>query len=36
MAVSKTNAKITDIYGLTPQGISEIAKDHWLATLFIV
>lgn len=26
----KTNAKFTDVYGLSPQGIFELAKDNWL------
>jgi hypothetical protein len=29
----KTNAKLTDIYGLTPQGIFELTKDNWLLSM---
>lgn len=29
----KTNAKITDIYGLNPQGLFELAKENWLISL---
>ena len=31
----KTNATIRQIYGLTPQGIYELIKDHWLWSLII-
>ncbi len=31
----KTNSKIIDIYGFTPQGIFEIVKDHWLWSLLL-
>lgn len=29
----KTNAKLTDIYGLSPQGIFELTKDNWLISI---
>ena len=32
----KHNAKLIEIYGLSPQGIFELSKDHWLYALFIV
>ena len=28
-----TNAKLTDIYGLSPQGIFELAKDNWFVSM---
>lgn len=31
----KTNSKITDIYGITPQGLFEIVKDNWLWSLIL-
>ncbi len=31
----KTNSKLKDIYGLTPQGIFELIKDHWLWSLIV-
>ncbi|WP_153800565.1 hypothetical protein [Foetidibacter luteolus] len=31
----KTNATMRQIYGLTPQGIYELIKDHWLWSLII-
>jgi hypothetical protein len=31
----KTNATLRQIYGLTPQGIFELIKDHWLWSLII-
>lgn len=32
----KTKSKLRDIYGLNPQGIFELAKDHWLYGLILV
>jgi len=29
----KTNAKLKDIYGLSPQGIFQLIQDNWLASL---
>jgi hypothetical protein len=31
----KTNARLKDIYGITPQGIFELIKDHWLWSLIV-
>lgn len=31
----KTNATLRQIYGLTPQGVYELIKDHWLWSLII-
>lgn len=31
----KTNSNIRSIYGLTPQGVYELIKDHWLWSLLI-
>ena len=32
----KTKAKLTDIYGFSPQGIFELAKDHWFYSLILI
>ena len=32
----KTKSKLTDIYGISPQGLFEIAKDHWLYSLILI
>lgn len=31
----KTNSTLREIYGLTPQGIFELIKDHWLWSLIV-
>jgi hypothetical protein len=32
----KTKSKFLDIYGISPQGLFELAKDHWLYSLVLV
>ena len=32
----KTKARLTDIYGISPQGLFELAKDHWLYSLILI
>ncbi len=32
----KTLSKLKDIYGISPQGLFELAKDHWLYSLILV
>lgn len=33
--VLKTNAKLSGIYGLLPQGIFEMVKDNWLLIIAV-
>lgn len=32
----KTKSKLRDIYGINPQGLFELAKDHWLYSLILI
>jgi hypothetical protein len=32
----KTKSKLRDIYGINPQGLFELAKDHWLYSLMLI
>jgi hypothetical protein len=32
----KTKSKLHDIYGINPQGLFELAKDHWLYSLILI
>jgi len=32
----KTKSKLKEIYGISPQGLFELAKDHWLYSLLLM
>jgi hypothetical protein len=32
----KTKSKLKDIYGISPQGLFELAKDHWIYSLILI
>ena len=32
----KTKAKLKDIYGISPQGLFELAKDNWIYSLILI
>lgn len=32
----KTKSKLKDIYGISPQGLFELAKDHWIYSLVLI
>lgn len=32
----KTQAKLKEIYGISPQGLFELAKDHWIYSLILI
>jgi len=32
----KTKSKLHDIYGINPQGLFELAKDHWQYSLILI
>ena len=32
----KTKSKLRDIYGINPQGLFKLVKDHWLYSLILI